>query len=100
MAAGASYVPITVTANVASDAPTCVVNTVQVSGGGESNTANDTANDPTNILAVPPDLTLTATHVGDFSQGQTGVTYTVNVTNVGNGPSNGVVTVKDCCRPT
>ena len=31
------------------DAPASVTNTVAVSGGGELNTANDNANDPTNI---------------------------------------------------
>ena len=81
LAAGASYAPLTVTVDVAGNAPASVVNTVQVSGGGESNTANDTANDPTNILDVTPDLTIAATHVGDFTQGQTGATYTINVAN-------------------
>ena len=43
LAAGASYPPLTLTVNVASTAPASVTNTATVSGGGETNTANDTA---------------------------------------------------------
>ena len=49
LAAGASYPTITLTVNVASNAPASVTNTATVSGGGETNTSNDTANDPTTI---------------------------------------------------
>ncbi|MGA2617873.1 MAG: hypothetical protein ABSF26_09695 [Thermoguttaceae bacterium] len=51
LAAGASYPALTVTVSVASSAPTSVTNTATVSGGGEINTANDTANDPTTITS-------------------------------------------------
>src|SRR5204863_9694640 len=44
LAEGASYPTITVTVNVAANAPTSVTNTATVAGGGEQNTANDTAN--------------------------------------------------------
>ena len=50
--AGASYPPITVTVNVASNAATIVTNTATVSGGGDSNPANNTANDATTINAA------------------------------------------------
>jgi hypothetical protein len=40
------------TVDVAGGAPDAV-NTVTVSGGGEENTANDTASDPTEIQAAP-----------------------------------------------
>lgn len=49
---GASYPPLTVTVNVANDAPTSVINTAQVSGGGDTNTTNNTATDPTSIVPV------------------------------------------------
>jgi hypothetical protein len=49
LAAGSSYPPITLTVNVALNAPAAVTNVVTVSGGGETNTSNDTANDPTTI---------------------------------------------------
>ena len=54
LAAGASYSPITVTVSVATNAPASVTNTAIVSGGGESNTANDTASDPTTVIALTP----------------------------------------------
>ena len=44
---------------------------------------------------VGPDLTLTKTHVGNFNQGDTGDTYTIIVTNVGNAASSGTITVSD-----
>jgi hypothetical protein len=47
--AGASYPAITLTVNVAANAPSSVTNTATVAGGGEVNTGNDTANDLTNI---------------------------------------------------
>ena len=50
--AGTSFEPITVTVNVANNAAGNVTNTATVSGGGESNTANDTASDPTEIDAA------------------------------------------------
>jgi uncharacterized protein (TIGR03437 family) len=49
LAAGASYPAITVTVNVASNAPSQVTNQVTVSGGGS---ASATANDATNIAPV------------------------------------------------
>jgi uncharacterized repeat protein (TIGR01451 family) len=49
LTAGASYDPITLTVSVAANAPASVTNTATVSGGGESNTSNDTASDTTQI---------------------------------------------------
>jgi uncharacterized repeat protein (TIGR01451 family) len=43
LAPGSSYSPITLTVNVASNAPATLTNTATVSGGGESDTANDSA---------------------------------------------------------
>src|SRR5262249_32563656 len=40
-------------------------------------------------------LTITKTHSGNFSRGQTGATYTITVSNVGFGPTVGTVTVTD-----
>ena len=94
LAAATSYQAITLTVTVAANAPTSVTNSVVVSGGGESNTANDSATDPTTIIQVA-DLTITKSHSGSFSQGQTGATYTLTVSNPGTGPTNGTVTVVD-----
>jgi uncharacterized repeat protein (TIGR01451 family) len=51
MAASASYPPITLTVNVSASAPASVTNSANVSGGGDVNTANNTANDVTTINA-------------------------------------------------
>jgi uncharacterized repeat protein (TIGR01451 family) len=90
----ASYPPITVTVNVANDAPSNLTNTATVSGGGETNTSNDSASDPTKTLQI--DLTLTKTHSGTWSPGDAGKTYTLTVSNVGAAPTDGsVVSVVD-----
>jgi uncharacterized repeat protein (TIGR01451 family) len=94
LASGASYLGITVVVTVASDAPASLNNTAAVGGGGESNTANDTATDTTTIVA-PPDLTIAKSHTGSFTQGQTGATYRLTVTNAGGGPTSGLVSVAD-----
>ncbi|MEP6947128.1 MAG: FG-GAP-like repeat-containing protein [Acidobacteriota bacterium] len=96
LAAAASYPLITLTVNVASNAPASVTNTVSVSGGGETNTANNTASDQTTIQAGGVfDLTVTKTHTGNFTQGDVGRTYTLTVTNIGTGTAFGLSFVQD-----
>ena len=90
----ASYPPITLTVNVSASAPASVVNTATVSGGGDANAANNVANDTT-IISAGPDLTILKSHVGTFTQGQTGAPYTITVTNSGATPTSGTVTVVD-----
>lgn len=89
---GVSYPPMTVTVNVAGNAPASVANLVTVTGGGS---AAASANDPT-IITTASALSITNTHNGSFAQGQNGATYTLVVSN---GPSagatNGVVSVTD-----
>src|SRR5439155_5238665 len=94
LAAGANYPAITVTVNVANNAPSSVTNSVSVSGGGQTNTANDTATDPTTVNQLP-DLTIAKSHSGNFTQGQTGATYSITVTNSGLAATSGTVTVTD-----
>jgi LPXTG-site transpeptidase (sortase) family protein len=53
LAAGAAYPAITVTVTVLAGAANSVVNQAAVSGGGQTNTANDIASDPTNIISLP-----------------------------------------------
>ena len=93
LAAGASYPAITVTVNVTATAPSSVTNTGSVSGGGQTNTANDSASDPTTIIQVS-DLTVTKTHAGNFTRGLTG-SYTVTAANSGAAATAGAVTVTD-----
>ena len=96
MAGGASYPVLTLTVTVATTAPPSVTNMGTVSGGGETNTANDTATDATTVNpATPADLTLAKTHPGAFTQGQVGATYTLTVTNGGGRATSGTVTVND-----
>jgi len=75
LAVGASYPAITVTANVSATAPANVTNTATLSGGGDSNAANNTANDPT-VITPPPDFSISANpstdtvragHTGSFT---------------------------------
>ncbi len=94
IAPGASAPPLTLTVTVAANAPASVTNTTTVSGGGESNTTNNTATDVTTVGAGP-DLTIAKTQAGGFTQGQTGATYTITVTNSGNSPTSSSVTVTD-----
>jgi len=94
LAGAGSYPPITVTVDVANDAPANLTNTATVSGGGETNTANDSASDPTKTQQI--DLVLAKTHSGTWSPGDVGKTYTLTVSNVGAAPTNGsTVTVVD-----
>jgi uncharacterized repeat protein (TIGR01451 family) len=52
--------------------------------------------DQTFMTAVGiPDLAITATHSGDFTQGDTADSYTITITNVGTAASIGTVTVVD-----
>ncbi len=73
LTAGSSFEPINVTVNVAGNAAASVTNTATVSGGGETNTANDTASDPTQLTAAlalaaqTANLTVTAGGTGTSS---------------------------------
>jgi uncharacterized repeat protein (TIGR01451 family) len=95
LASGASYPDITVTVSVAGDAPANVINTATVSGGGDVDESNNTAEDPTIIIPSAPDLSIEKTHSGNFTQGQTGAIYAITVTNNGSEPTSGTITVTD-----
>ena len=93
LAADSSYPAITLTVSVATNAPATIANTVTVSGGGSTTgTATDTA---TVTPTGTPSLTITKSHTGNFTQGQTAATYTISVTNGGTAPTSGTVTVAD-----
>ncbi len=91
---GGAYPPLIITVSVANNVARTVTNTATVGGGGEINSANDTATDPTATVAVA-DLTLTKTHVGTFHQGDAADMYTLIVHNRGAGPTLGTVTITD-----
>lgn len=54
---------------------------------------------PVVSTAPPVDLTISKTHVGNFTQGDTGKTYTITISNVGANPSSGLVTLSDSLPP-
>ncbi len=92
LAAGSSYPGVAVTVSVGAAAAPSVTNTASVSGGGELNTGNDTASDPTTVTPSA-DLAITKSHTGNFTVGVNG-TYSLTVTN--SGPSaSGALTVTD-----
>jgi uncharacterized repeat protein (TIGR01451 family) len=66
LAVGASYPPITVTVNITASAAASVTNIATASGGADASPANNTAADPTTILAAaaPTAITGTASGVG------------------------------------
>lgn len=94
LAGGASYPPITVAVDVGRRAAASLVNTAQVSGGDEYNTGNNGAQDTTAVTQFA-DLALTKTHSGNFTQGDTGRTYTIVVTNNGTIATSGTVSLTD-----
>jgi uncharacterized repeat protein (TIGR01451 family) len=78
LAPGASYPPISLAVAVAANAPPTVTNTASVSTGGDTNPANDTAEDPTAIAAGPTTVTITSAQPDPTSVGtETAVTVAV-----------------------
>jgi uncharacterized protein (TIGR03437 family) len=70
---GASYPPISVTVNIAADAPSIVTNTAVVSGGLGANTTDDIATDAATVLTGPAPLTVTSPST--LPSGTVGVPY-------------------------
>ncbi|HEU4417052.1 MAG TPA: hypothetical protein VFT65_19850 [Candidatus Angelobacter sp.] len=93
LAGGSSYPAITLTVNVDPNASQGqVTNTVNIAGGGETNLGNDAANDLTSIVAPITDLQAAISGNASAFQGDTGLTLTEQVSNIGTIPSTGVVT--------
>ncbi len=93
LAAGASYPAITLTVSVAPNSALSVTNTATISGGGQTNTSNDSSSNPTTINGVS-DVTIVKTHLGNFTRGTTG-SYSIVVSNAGGAATSGTVTVTD-----
>ncbi len=86
LAPGSSYPTITLNANVVASTPTSVTNTATVSGGGEVNTANNTASDVTNIVgsASSADLSITTSATsGTWVYAGNNITLVHTITNFG-----------------
>lgn len=81
LASGKSYPAITVTVNVAANAPGLLTNTATVTGGGNKDNVDNTAQDVTTVIVTGPDPAVAMTHV-PLVQGQSTI-YTITVTNRG-----------------
>ena len=72
------------------------MNEATVSGGGDTTPNDNVARDHVPISpAGQPNLVMTKEHDGNFSQGQQGAAYRLRVTNSGQAPTTGLVTVTD-----
>ena len=63
--------------------------------GNVTSTNGGTGNTATASVLVGPDLRIAKTHTGNFTQGETGKTYTITVTNAGGESTTGTVTAVD-----
>ena len=68
---------------------------IPLTGGAATLVGTSTVGMGDMASALAPDLTITKTHTGNFTQGQTGATYTVTVSNSGNLLTTGTVSVTD-----
>jgi uncharacterized repeat protein (TIGR01451 family) len=95
LAAGSSYPVITLTVDVSSTAPGSVTNSATVSGGGENNTANNTANDPTTIdpAALPNVSLVKSVSPGGTQIPGTDLLYSIVYTNTGGLPANNFIII-------
>jgi uncharacterized repeat protein (TIGR01451 family) len=91
LAANHSYPAIALAVSVTAPSPTNVINTATVSGGNDGNPLNNTANDPTAIIAPIVDLRTTISANSSVIAGTNGFIYTITITNAGALPSSGEV---------
>ncbi len=93
---GADSSAITLTVNVATNPThTQVTNSATLSAPDDINSANNTANDVTNIISNP-DLTVAKTHSpASFTVGDASDQIPITVSNIGPGASSGTITVTD-----
>ena len=86
LAPATSYPAITFTVNVAANAPPSLLNSAGVAGGGELDTANDSAFDST-AITPPPDFTLSVSPASTSAKAGQAASYGITVT-----PVNGAFT--------
>lgn len=95
LAASGSFSDITLTVDVGVDTAALLTNEASATGGGDATPDNNVDFDETTIVQVA-DLTINKSHTGNFTQGEQGKTYTLTVTNNGDGSTDGsTVTVTD-----
>jgi len=86
LAIGASYPALTLTVNASGTAPTSVTNVATVSGGGETNTTNDTTMDVTTIDVVPPDFSISIAPPADTVKAGQPADFAITLTPLNNVP--------------
>jgi hypothetical protein len=79
----------------ANGAATATFTSNNTCSNGSANATVDNGAATGTVTVQCSDLTITKTHAGDFTQGQTGAIYTLKVTNSGTAPTNNSVTVVD-----
>ena len=89
IASSAAFPVISITVSVAQSAAALVTNTASVSGGGEVNTANNTASDPTNVVSRA-DIAVTKIASGTTVTVGSNVTFTITARNLGPSDATGV----------
>ncbi|MFN8666215.1 MAG: hypothetical protein U0164_03335 [Gemmatimonadaceae bacterium] len=95
VAGAASLPPVTLSVNVAANAAANLTNTATTAGGGETNTGNNSASDPTVIADPPIDLAIAkSSSPATFTAGSN-ATYTLDVSNVSSYATLGAITVTD-----
>ncbi|MDQ2712609.1 MAG: DUF11 domain-containing protein [Acidobacteriota bacterium] len=93
LAVAANYPSIAIGLTVAPNAAFTVTNNATVSGGGETNTGNDSASNIVTVNGIP-DLTVSLTNSGTFAQGGTAA-YAITASNIGGVSTNGTATIAD-----
>ena len=96
LAAGATASDLIVTVNPNTNTGSPFTNTADVTTPGESNTTNNSDDDPVSVTAgVEPDLEIVKSHTGNFVTNQNG-TFTLRVSNAGTAAvTTGPITVTD-----
>ena len=94
LSAGQTAPQIAIQVTADDDAVPGVTNSVNVSGPGDFDLANNDDADPTNVRKPAPDLSITKSHVGNFTAGVVR-SYSLSVKNVGIDPTAGTITVTD-----
>ena len=92
IAAGGSATTIPLVVGVSASASGSIGNTATVATAGDSNAGNNSSTD--NVTVQLTDLSITKSHAGGFTAGSNG-TFNIAVSNVGNQPTTGTITVSD-----
>jgi uncharacterized repeat protein (TIGR01451 family) len=93
VSSGGSAAPITITATVLSNGEAAITNNVSVAGGGETNSGNNTFQLVTPVNSPNLSVTKSATPSAFTPAGS--AVYSITVTNSGNAPTSGTITVTD-----